>query len=84
MFWGVFCALGKKRKAVPMLCLFQLVPKITRNYLKEGYMEKTGPNVSLKKAMWSPAKGLLKCCSFCLHHSILLSFFVCETANGAL
>lgn len=23
----------------------QLVPKLTRNYLKEGYMEKTGPKV---------------------------------------
>lgn len=24
---------------------YKLVPKITRNYLKEGYMEKTGPLV---------------------------------------
>uniref|UniRef100_A0A3Q0RHG8 ArfGAP with dual PH domains 2 n=1 Tax=Amphilophus citrinellus TaxID=61819 RepID=A0A3Q0RHG8_AMPCI len=26
-----------------VICLHQLVPMITRNYLKEGYMEKTGP-----------------------------------------
>lgn len=28
-------------------CL-QLVPKLTRNFLKEGYMEKTGPRASNK------------------------------------
>lgn len=30
------------------LRLLQLVPKLSRNYLKEGYMEKTGPKVGLK------------------------------------
>lgn len=30
------------------LWLLQLVPKLSRNYLKEGYMEKTGPKVGLK------------------------------------
>lgn len=34
-------------KCVFYLCVcFQLVPKLTRNFLKEGYMEKTGPRVS--------------------------------------
>lgn len=32
-----------------MSCLyvvvFQLVPKLTRNFMKEGFMEKTGPKV---------------------------------------
>lgn len=28
------------------LFLFQLIPKATRNFIKEGYMEKTGPKVS--------------------------------------
>nr|XP_010964640.1 arf-GAP with dual PH domain-containing protein 1 [Camelus bactrianus] len=33
-----------------------LVPKLSRNYLQEGYMEKTGPKVSLS---WSPGcRGL--------------------------
>lgn len=32
-------------------CLFQLVPKLTRNFLKEGYMEKTGPRAS-KPFIW--------------------------------
>lgn len=30
------------------LCLCQLIPKITKNYLKEGFMEKTGPLVRIK------------------------------------
>lgn len=30
----------------PARCVLpQLVPKLSRNYLKEGYMEKTGPKV---------------------------------------
>lgn len=29
---------------------FQLVPKLTRNFVKEGYMEKTGPRVSKSAA----------------------------------
>lgn len=29
-----------------MYLLFQLIPKATRNFIKEGYMEKTGPKVS--------------------------------------
>lgn len=29
----------------PPSVLSQLVPKLSRNYLKEGYMEKTGPKV---------------------------------------
>lgn len=31
--------------ASPPSVLSQLVPKLSRNYLKEGYMEKTGPKV---------------------------------------
>lgn len=31
------------------MSLCQLIPKITRNYLKEGYMEKTGPLVSYQR-----------------------------------
>ena len=27
----------------------QLVPKLSRNYLKEGYMEKTGPKVGAEQ-----------------------------------
>lgn len=34
-----------------VLCLHQLLPMITRNYLKEGYMEKTGPMVSSLKSL---------------------------------
>lgn len=37
------------------LCLLQLVPKLSRNYLKEGYMEKTGPKVGYE-AFFSPSK----------------------------
>lgn len=33
----------------------QLVPKLSRNYLKEGYMEKTGPKVGYE-AFFSPCK----------------------------
>lgn len=37
------------------LWLLQLVPKLSRNYLKEGYMEKTGPKVG-PEAFFSPSK----------------------------
>lgn len=33
-----------------VVVLFQLVPKLTRNFVKEGYMEKTGPRVSKSTA----------------------------------
>lgn len=29
---------------------FQLVPKLTRNFMKEGFMEKTGPKVCVVPA----------------------------------
>lgn len=35
--------------ASPSSVLPQLVPKLSRNYLKEGYMEKTGPKVGAKQ-----------------------------------
>lgn len=41
--WGrVGRPLGPRRLVPP-----QLVPKLSRNYLQEGYMEKTGPKVGL-------------------------------------
>lgn len=30
-----------------VLLLLQLVPKLTRNFMKEGFMEKTGPKVCI-------------------------------------
>lgn len=36
----------------PLPC-FQLVPKLTRNFVKEGYMEKTGPRASQTDASCS-------------------------------
>lgn len=35
----------------------QLVPKLSRNYLKEGYMEKTGPKVGYKCFCNTPKTG---------------------------
>ena len=34
----------------PLVC-FQLVPKLTRNFMKEGFMEKTGPKVRLSSVI---------------------------------
>lgn len=52
---GRWAQAGVPQPPPVMLCshfspawLLQLVPKLSRNYLKEGYMEKTGPKVGYK------------------------------------
>uniref|UniRef100_A0A6Q2XR55 ArfGAP with dual PH domains 1 n=1 Tax=Esox lucius TaxID=8010 RepID=A0A6Q2XR55_ESOLU len=41
--------LNRLKVAFPVASDTELMPKLTRNFLKEGYMEKTGPRVSFKK-----------------------------------
>lgn len=56
------CSLGDDTGGTsPPSVLFQLVPKLSRNYLKEGYMEKTGPKV-----------GRAVCFKACSRSAILL------------
>lgn len=50
-----FQALPSDSALFSPLRLLQLVPKLSRNYLKEGYMEKTGPKVG-SEAFFSPSK----------------------------
>lgn len=39
----------------------KLVPKLSRNYLKEGYMEKTGPKVGHAFFVYAKSKHILYC-----------------------
>lgn len=52
----------------------QLVPKLSRNYLKEGYMEKTGPKVGAEQQTFRSVKGQPSC--FCLSGGCLRSGWV--------
>lgn len=58
------CSLGDDTGWVsPPSVLSQLVPKLSRNYLKEGYMEKTGPKVgrAVRFQAYSRSAILLLC-----------------------